>query len=184
MRLQVDVAEADVAQVRAGLAASFTVDAWPDDSFAATVEKIAFGSTNNNNVVTYRTDLAVKNDELRLRPGMTATAEIVVDERKGVLLVPNAAFRFNPADSLAADNAAPKKSFVQSLAPLPPRGSGRGEELSARPPRQGSVARVWVLDGAEPRAVEVKVGLADDRATEISGEGLREGLPIIVRRLP
>ncbi|HWS75688.1 MAG TPA: efflux RND transporter periplasmic adaptor subunit, partial [Quisquiliibacterium sp.] len=103
MKLQVNIDEADVGQVREGQSAGFTVSAWPGRSYPAKIVRVGFGSTTKDNVVSYVAELQVANEDLSLRPGMTATATINATERKGVLLVPNAALRFTPA--LAAGQA-------------------------------------------------------------------------------
>lgn len=183
MKLKVAVAEADVSRLKEKQKASFTVDAWPNRLFGAMVKKVEYGSTVTDNVVTYSTELEVSNDDLSLRPGMTATAEIAVAEAAGVLLAPNAAFRFNPAAVRggAGSNTA-KRTFVQSLIPGPPRHvSGKPnkeEEIAAARPSES--ARVWVLRNGIPSAVEVQTGLTNGRVTVVSGEGLAEGLPVII----
>lgn len=190
MKLEVAVAEADIGRVRDGQSASFSVDAWPDRSFKATVKKVEYGSVVTDNVVTYKTELEVSNDDLSLRPGMTATADIAVAEAKDIFIVPNAALRFDPSTALAKRAGAQvKKTFIQSLIPSPPRRqSGRGpgaagaEEAPAKPGKRET--RVWVLREGKPAPIPVKAGLTDGRATEISGEGLSEGLPVIIHAEP
>ena len=184
MKLKVAVAEADIARVKQGQAATFTVDAWANRTFEARVKKVGFGSKVTDNVVTYTTELEVSNDDLSLRPGMTATAEVVVAEAGNVLLIPNAALRFNPETALAAreGGAQQKRSFVQSLIPGPPRRMG-GKPSTAVPPQApstGELARLWILRGGEPVALPVKTGLTDGRVTEITGEGVSDGLPVII----
>lgn len=180
MKLKVTVAEADIGRVTAGLKSSFTVDAWPNRAYRASVSRVAYGSTTTNNVVTYETDLEVSNDDLSLRPGMTATADIKVAEAKGVLLVPAAALRFDPVSAAPATTAA-KKSFVQSLTPMPPRrqGSDKGDATAEKLPI--GTGRLWVLRDGQPHAVSVKLGLTDGRYTEVSADGLTEGAPVILR---
>ena len=90
MDLTVYVSEADVGRVDEGQTAAFTVDAWPDLEFEAVVRKVRFGSQTIENVVSYEAELALDNPDLKLRPGMTATATIRVAARQGVLVVPNA----------------------------------------------------------------------------------------------
>lgn len=182
MKLKVSIAEADIGRVAAGQSAQFTVDAWPDRTYAAKVVKVSYGSSVTNNVVSYETELEVANDDRTLRPGMTATADIRVAERRGVLVVPAAALRFEPQAALLAGPIMQKKSFVQSILPMPPRMAKRpasSEDGSVIPGKQGS--RLWVLRDGVPQPVEVKAGLADGRRTEVSGEGLSEGLDVIVR---
>ena len=96
MEVQVDVDEADVAQVKVGQQASFTVDGYPGRTFSAVVKQVRYGPETVQGVVTYKTLLSVDNSDLALRPGMTATANITVQRVANVMLVPNAALRFSP----------------------------------------------------------------------------------------
>ncbi|MDP2263512.1 MAG: efflux RND transporter periplasmic adaptor subunit [Hydrogenophaga sp.] len=180
LRLEVSVDEADVGAVQAGQKASFTVSAYPARRYPATIRRVAFGSTKTDNVVTYVTTLDVDNTDLSLRPGMTAAATIVATERTGVLLVPNTALRFSPAQAGASAPAASGGSNVLStLMPRMPRtGSPRraGESPGGRAP---GMRQVWVLRDGEPVALPVKTGISDGRMTEVSGEGVEEGLAVI-----
>ena len=184
MKLSVNVDEADVAQVQAGQRARFTVAAQPGRDYPATVARVAFGSTTTDNVVTYTTQLDVDNTDLSLRPGMTATATIATTERNGVLLVPNSALRFTPAGAAPAAAASSRGSLVSKLVPRPPamgaRRSGGGGG-GARPDNgNGREATLWVLREGQPQALKVMRGLSDGRNTEVSGEGVGEGLAVIV----
>lgn len=190
MELNVAVAEADIGRVASGQKATFTVDAWPDRSFSANVRRVSFGSVITDNVVTYQTELEVSNKDLSLRPGMTATADIHVAESKDVFLVPTSALRFDPAAAAASQAGGPpqeKKSFIQNLMPGPRRFSSnrpRSSEGSGRdkkPERHDGTARIWILKDGQPVSMEVKAGLTDGRNTEVSGGGLKEGLPVIIR---
>lgn len=178
MKLTVTVAEADIGRVAQGLKSTFTVDAWPDRTYSASVQKVAYGSTVTNNVVTYETDLEVANDDLSLRPGMTATADIRVAERENVLLVPAAALRFTP---VVATTEVAKKSFIQSLMPMPPRRTTASRPAVTEGKLAPGTARLWVLRDGSPVALIVKTGLSDGRYTEISGDDVAEGLSIILR---
>ncbi|MBK6864053.1 MAG: efflux RND transporter periplasmic adaptor subunit [Ideonella sp.] len=180
MKLQVNVDEADVGQVRQGQSASFTVAAWPNRSFPAAVTRVGFGSTTKENVVTYIAELSVNNDELLLRPGMTATATIAAAQREGVLLVPNAALRFRPSTAPAASApAATGGGIVSRLMPRPPATTARRAAGGAAAAAQ---RQVWVLRDGLPVALAVSVGLSDGSRTEVSGE-LREGEAVIVDEL-
>ena len=180
MKLEVAIAEADIGRVAKGQKSTFTVDAWPDRAYTASVTVVSYGSAVTNNVVTYEADLEVTNDDLSLRPGMTATADILVAESKGVFLVPTAALRFVPATETATTVVAAKKSFVQSLIPsIGRKGSATNDAAAVKPAVAN--AHVWVLRDGRPESISVKLGLSDGRDTEISGEGLAEGLLIIVR---
>ncbi|MDR2845488.1 MAG: efflux RND transporter periplasmic adaptor subunit [Puniceicoccales bacterium] len=188
MKLNVAVAEADIGRVAKDQRATFTVDAWPNRHYDAKVLKVAYGSEVKDNVVTYETELEVANNDLSLRPGMTATADIHVAEHKDVFLVPTAALRFDPdrAQSPTSPSAAPNKTFVQSLIPGPPRrgGSRRGPQAAAAGKTEiapDGTARIWILRDGKPVPLTVKVGLTDGRQTEISGEGVVADLPVITR---
>ncbi len=99
-RMQVDtsVAEADVGKLRSGMDARFTVDAYPGKPFVGKVRQIRNAAQMVSNVVTYDAVIDVSNDDLELKPGMTANVTFVVAERKDVMRVPNAALRFRPSD--------------------------------------------------------------------------------------
>ncbi|MDR1708401.1 MAG: efflux RND transporter periplasmic adaptor subunit, partial [Candidatus Accumulibacter sp.] len=118
MELQVKVDEADVSSVKLGQPATFTVSAWPGRNFPATIQRVGLGSTTTDNVVTYKTVLSVQNDDLALRPGMTATARIVTAQRENALLAPNAALRFTPPDTAGAKDSG---GIIARLFPRPPR---------------------------------------------------------------
>ncbi|MDG4596675.1 MAG: efflux RND transporter periplasmic adaptor subunit [Candidatus Contendobacter sp.] len=180
MELQVDVDEADVGQVREGQPATFTVDAYPNRSYPARIRQVRFGAETVNNVVTYKTMLNVDNDDLSLRPGMTATAEIVTAERENVLLVPNAALRFTPPPPEAQSGGG---GLVASLLPRPPRGLAPRRQSANAKGGKGAARQIWVLRDGQPVAVPVTVGSSDGRMTEVAGEGLEPGLPVITASL-
>lgn len=175
MELRVDVDEADVGRVAAGQEARFTVDAFPDRTFAARVSQVRLGATTTSGVVTYKAVLAVDNDDLALFPGMTATAEIVVERDEDALLVPSAALRFSPPAPAAAAPA-PSGNFLQRLMPRPPPRSAR--KAAAAPARAG--AQVYVLRDGAPAPVPVTTGSSDGQVTRITGGDLAEGAEVVV----
>jgi len=135
---------------------------------------VAYGSTIKDNVVTYVGELAVGNDDLSLRPGMTATAVITSAERSDVWLVPNAALRFNPESAGAAASAG--GGIVSRLLPrLPAQGQRRAGVNKA-----GVASQLWVLQDGKPVAVSVTPGASDGRVTEVSGDRLQAGMAVIV----
>ena len=200
MKLEVRVDEADVAQVDEGQRARFTVDAYPGRTFPATVTRVDVGANasgttasgsnasaaaGTGSVVAYTAELSVANPELMLRPGMTATAEIITTERRNVLLVPNAALRWSPERDAAAQRG--QQSGITSV--LVPRGGRRGFGGGARREREVTIGRgsrqtVYVL-GADgiPTPVRVTVGESNGSETEIRGGDLREGQQVITARL-
>ncbi|MFA7096332.1 MAG: efflux RND transporter periplasmic adaptor subunit [Gammaproteobacteria bacterium] len=172
MELRVDVDEADVGRVREGQSATFTVDAYPDRKYPASIKRVSYGSQIKDNVVSYPTLLQVDNSDLSLRPGMTATAEIVTAQRENVLLVPSAALRYSPPPS----NANQGPGFVGSLMPRPPM-----RRMAARPAGggNGEGRRVWILRDGQPVPVTVVTGASDGRYTEIVSGELQEGMAVI-----
>ena len=176
LRLWVYVDEADVGSVRTGQEATFTVSAYPGRQFPARITRVGFGSTITDNVVTYLTYLDVANEDLSLRPGMTATATITATQRNDVLLVPNTALRFTPTAAVA--KTATKSGIVSSLTPrMPSRSITR---KSASDGASTATARlVWVLRDGHPVSVAVTPGISDGRMTEITGNELQVGMPVI-----
>jgi HlyD family secretion protein len=184
LQLSVNVDEADVGQVGNGQKASFTVSAWPGRNYPAAITRVAFGSTITDNVVTYTTLLDVSNTDLSLRPGMTATATITATEHKGVLLVPNRALRFTPAGSGSATGASGADNsggsgIMSKLMPRPP-GMNAPKKSGAS---KGGPKQIWVLRNGQPVALTVQAGLSNGRLTEVSGEGLHEGLAVITDQI-
>ncbi len=167
MELQVDIDEADVGQVAVGQKATFTVDAFPDKRFPAEITQIRYASETVNDVVTYMGILAVHNDDLLLRQGMTATADIVVQSIKDALLVPNTALRYTPPENLTAKSS-----------------GGSGMFSLFRPPRMGSITApepeggartVWVLRNNVPTAINIEIGSSDGQNTVVTKGDLSEG---------
>jgi len=174
MELHVDVDEADVSKVTEGQEATFTVDAYPERHFQARVAEVRFGSETVGGVVTYETVLKVDNTDLSLRPGMTATADIAVSHVSDVVLVPNAALRFEPPAS--AQENQQRRSFTSLLFPRPPRrDTARPQERAS-----GSKQHVWVLQGGVPVAIPVTTGMTDGSMTQIISGNLSTGTAVIV----
>lgn len=177
MELQVDVDEADVGKVKEGQEARFHVDAWPGQGFPARVTRVGWGSQTKDQVVSYLTILEVRNDDLLLRPGMTATAEIVTARRSGVLLVPNAALRFSPPNGRVAE----QRSLLASLMPRPP-----GPPAKPATPvvaKDGSQT-LWLLKDGTPVPLRVNVLGSNGQLSEVrpaDGEAaLEAGAAVIV----
>ncbi|MFZ6748195.1 efflux RND transporter periplasmic adaptor subunit [Undibacterium sp. Ren11W] len=174
LRLQVNVDEADVGSVKIGQKARFTVSAYANRKYPAAITRVAFGSTITENVVTYLTYLDVDNTDLSLRPGMTATANIVADERHDVLLVPNTALRFSPSQTA---RATANKGIVASLMPRGPARAPRKSAASAA--SVAAVRQVWVLRDGTPVAVSVTPGISNGKMTEITAGDLQLGMQVI-----
>ena len=176
MELHVDVDEADVGKVHRGQQATFVVDAHPERRYPAEIAEVRFGAKTTSGVVTYETLLTVDNADLSLRPGMTATAEIVVETVSGALLVPNAALRFTPKKE-GMERKDKGGSMLGKLMPQPPR-PNRTKEVGGAAKRQ---QRVWVLEDGLVRPVAVKVGQSDGTRTQILEGALSPGQEVITQ---
>lgn len=167
MELQVDIDEADVGQVAVGQTATFTVDAFSDKRFPAEITDVRYASETVNDVVTYMGILRVDNDQMLLRPGMTATADIVVQSIAGALLIPNAALRYAPPESLTQTSSSGGGMF--SLFRPPRTGS-----ISAPEP-EGSERTVWLMKNDVPTAVNIEIGASDGQNTVVTKGTIAEG---------
>jgi HlyD family secretion protein len=172
MEVQVDVDEADVAQVKERQQASFTVDGYPGRIFSAVVKQVRYGPETVQGVVTYKTLLSVDNSDLALRPGMTATANITVKRTADVMLVPNAALRFSPP--VAEEAARTGGSLISRLFPRPPPAS-RPRDTEGDKSKQ----RVYVLRDGQPSPVPVATGSTDGIMTEIAGGDVMVGAAVV-----
>ncbi len=176
MELHVDIDEADVGQVQAGQDATFTVDAYPARRFSARILKVYYAPQVVQDVVTYEALLTVDNSQLLLRPGMTATAEIITKRVEDAILVPNGALRFTPP-APEAETSRRGRSMLRAILPGPPR----------RPAKQRKVLhagksehRVWTLRDEQPVAIPVTIGSSDGHMTEVVAGDLKPGLPLLV----
>ena len=177
MELQVDVDEADVGQVLEGQLAHFTVDAYPEKSFEARIVQVRYGAETTDNVVTYKTVLSVENPDLLLRPGMTATADIIVQKIENALLVPNAALRFTPP--MPENGKAQKRSLVNSLLPGPPHRRNQKNGTNGKPPN-GASPTVWILKDNHPIPIKVQKIATDGAVTAVSSDALTKHMEVIV----
>lgn len=169
MELQASIDEADIGTVRQGQTARFTVDAFPERPFDAQIREISYASVTTDGVVTYKALLDVDNDELLLRPGMTATVSVVTRQAKDVLTVPAAAFRYRPAPEARNQGF----SFLSMFTGRRGRPAGNRQRQQAQPPADGSRTLYVLKDGA-PQPVSVRIGSTDGDLTEITS-GLSEG---------
>ena len=176
LELEIDVDEADVSVVKPGQTATFTVSAYPNKNFPATLTKVAFGPTESEtNVVTYTAYLKVDNTELLLRPGMTATARIVTEKRENALLVPNTALRFAPSVTKSS-------SAVDSFMMGPPRSSNKvSKEVGGVTTQRKNT--VWVLRDGSAEEIDIITGASDGTRTEVVSGGLKDGDLVITSQL-
>jgi HlyD family secretion protein len=174
MQIEVDVDEADMGKVREGQGAVFQVEAYPDREFPAQISQLRLAPETVESVVTYKAVLTVDNRELLLRPGMTATAEIIVQELKDVLLVPNAALRFTPPSP--KDEESSSGNLLQRILPHRPRTKPASEQRAT----VGRQRQLWVLRDGQPTAVPVTIGATDGTRTQIVSGDIATGVPVIV----
>ncbi len=165
MQIHANFAEADIGSIRVGQAVRFTVDAFAGRNFQGEVMQIRLNPTTQQNVVTYDVVVNVDNPEQILLPGMTAYVSIAVAERKGVLLVPNAALRFKPANADKRGGGHPGGAAGGGVAP---------------PKRDAFSGKVYVLEQGELAPINVSLGITDNRNTEITGGELKAGDQVIV----
>ena len=162
MRVEANVDEADIGQVKLGQRSEFTVDAFPDVKFTGTVTQVRLQPVITSNVVTYTVIIEAPNPDKKLMPGMTANASIFVTEAKDLLIVESKALRFTPDAKLMADY---QKKFPQAAK------AGIDQQLNKtakRAPKENSKRGVlWVKKGDEINPVKVVTGLSDGTNIEI-----------------
>lgn len=161
MQIDTSVAEADIGRLSGGQQAEFTVDAYPDTAFRGRVGQIRIAPITVQNVVTYDVVIVVDNKQLKLMPGMTANVSVIVEEKKNVLKIPNAALRFKPPDKTRGERAAGKAKDAS------------GEKSQA----------VWILEKENPKRIPVTAGISDGSYTELVSGQVAEGQEVIVESL-
>lgn len=181
MELKAAIDEADIGEVRAGQTARFAVDAFPARRFDAEIRDISFASLVTEGVVTYEARLAVDNGDLVLRPGMTATVDIVTREADDALLVPASALRFNPPQAGSTQSGFSLSNLFSPQRMTGMRGGGRsfgGGEGSRRGGGGERTRTIWLLQDGQPRPARVTTGATAGNEIEILS-GLNPGDRVI-----
>lgn len=173
MELQVDVAEADIGRIKVGDKASFTVDAYDDMLFPARISMVRYASESVDGLVTYKAILSVENDDLLLRPGMTATADVIIAQYEDVLLVPNAALRFAPPQVVEEDASDGDSGSGGLLGLVLPSRNQTGAR------RAVSDGTVWVQRDGTAIEIPVETGDSDGLQTIVTGGDLASGNQVI-----
>lgn len=182
MQIYTTFAEADIGAIRVDQPVRFNVDAFPNRSFRGKVKQIRLNPTTQQNVVTYNVVVAVENPEQILLPGMTAYVSIAVAQKKGVLLVPNTALRFKPAEADKVEKAGEPAEKAGGEAAKSANGSrpggppGAGGEKRRRDTGSGTV---HVLEDGQLKPLKIGIGITDSRFTEVAGGELKEGDKVI-----
>lgn len=169
MQVETSIDEADIGQVKAGMKAIFTVDAFPDERFEGKVTEVRQSPVVVQNVVTYTVIIEATNPELRLKPGMTATVDIVVESKNQVTMIPSAALRFKPDETESGSG-----TQASGEQPRLSQRRGRGEGRS----REGRT--VYTLEGDQLVPHKVKTGLTDAINTEMIEGDLKSGQQVVV----
>jgi HlyD family secretion protein len=169
LQVWVSVNEADIGQIRPGLPVSFTVDAFPGETFRGEVGKVRLNATMTQNVVTYTVEVNTDNSSGKLLPYLTANVLFEVGRHENVLLVPNAALRWWPQP----DQIAPEARESPGKA----RRKDAGSKETAKD--AGDRGTVWVKDGQFVRPVQVKVGWSDGNFTELRDDALPEDTQVV-----
>ncbi len=163
MLVLVQVNEADIGSIQPGQRVRFSADAYPGRPFRGEVRKVRLNASMTQNVVTYTVEITTDNTDLKLLPYLTANVRFEVARRDKVLAVPNAALRYTPKGVAEAAPADP-----------PARTGGPRDESGER------TGTIWALKGGQTQAIKVTPGLSDGTLTEVSGEGLDEGIEIVL----
>jgi HlyD family secretion protein len=178
MQVWVAVNEADVGQIRPGQPVTFTVDAFPGETFKGEVSKIRLNAQMTQNVVTYTVEVSTDNSSGKLLPYLTANVQFEASRHDDVLMVPNAALRYAPA----ADKVVPSaRSEAASTGER--RGRSTGDGGASTQPSDSEETRpgtLWIIEGEYLKPIKVTAGSTDGRMTEVHGDGMSEGLEIVV----
>jgi HlyD family secretion protein len=171
MQVDTNVSEADIGGMTEGKGATFTVDAFPGVQFAGVIRQVRLAPINVQNVVTYNVVVAVDNQDLRLKPGMTANVSIVVAQKDQVLKVPNAALRFTPPQSERTNGQSSERNAAKA--------EGRatqGRPVTVSTDSGGQTKRVWKPGASgDLEPVTIQTGISDGVSTEVVAGTLGEG---------
>ncbi len=178
MQVEADVDEADIGMVKEGQRVEFTVDAFPDETFAGVITEVRLQPTETSNVITYTVIVSARNPELKLKPGMTASITVYIEEVTDALVVAGKALRFTPEREQMAGyfDRLPESERPQRPASGSQQTAGQTEAPNEQPE---NIKRVWVKDGSLIKPVEVETGLTDGISVEIIS-GLNEGDQVII----
>lgn len=178
MQAEASVDEADIGKITVGQNVSFTVDAFPDRPFSGRVSQIRLAPVTVQNVVTYTVIIQVDNEDLKLRPGMTANVSIIIAHRDNALKVPNSALRFRPTQEAEAVLKQMRSQQREQRGSGATRG-GPGNRNQSRGPRVWTIARDGKL-----APVALRLGITDGTSTEVVSGDIREGQEIVVGLVP
>ena len=165
MQIDSNFAEADIGRIKVGQNVNFAVDAFPNMAFSGVVKQVRLNATTVSNVVTYDVVVKVENPDEILIPGMTAYVNVIIAEKKNVLLIPNAALRYKPTSTVAPNKEKPS------------------EQKPKKEKKESNSATVYVFENGVPKPIKVGIGVSDNRFTEIMSDVLKAGDKIIVEEV-
>ena len=171
MDLIVSIDESDVADIKKGLDVTFTVDAYPNKTFKGKIKQVRLNPVDVNGVVTYETVVVVNNEELLLRPGMTATAQINTKQSLDKLMIPNGTLRFKPKIQL--EQKANTMNLVQG--PRRPQGENISKDLGKK-----ELSPIYILENNQPKRIMVKVLETDGKTTTVESNDLKVDDELII----
>ena len=171
MDLIVSIDESDVADIKKGLDVTFTVDAYPNKIFKGKIKQVRLNPVDVNGVVTYETVVVVNNEELLLRPGMTATAQINTKQSLDKLMIPNGTLRFKPKIQL--EQKANTMNLVQG--PRRPQGENISKDLGKK-----ELSPIYILENNQPKRIMVKVLETDGKTTTVESNDLKVDDELII----
>ena len=188
MQVSADVSESDIGLCKVGQPVRFTVDAYPDQSFRGKIAQIRLNATVNQNVVTYPVIIEVNNEDLALRPSMTANVTIDVATVKDVLRIPNAALRFRPENAVAAPTPSAEERAAragggpgnQNASRQFGQSAGAGGGKAKKSVNQQTVYTISADGMGDPRPVSIKTGISDGRFTQVAAGDLKAGETVVV----
>ena len=187
MQVSADVSESDIGMCKVGQPVRFTVDAYPEQTFRGRIAQIRLNATVNQNVVTYPVIIEVANEDLSLRPSMTANVTIDVATVKDVLRVPNAALRFRPENAAPPPTPSAEERAARSGGQPGSVGAARqfGQSAGggARPKKTANTQTIYTIsaDGlGEPKPVAIRTGISDGRFTQVASGDLAPGATVVV----
>ena len=160
MQIDTNVAEADIGKVKQGQDVEFGVDAYPGVIFKGRVSQVRNAPINVQNVITYNAVILVGNQELKLKPGMTANVSIIISAKKDILRIPNAALRFT----------------------MPDKDKDKSKKAQQKGPGQ-KAAGAWIIENGKPKRISVSAGVSDGSYTELISGEIKEGHEVIVESL-
>lgn len=176
MQVDTNVSESDIGGITEGKGATFTVDAYPGTQFSGVIRQVRLAPINVQNVVTYNVVVAVDNEDLRLKPGMTANVSIVVAQKDEVLKVPNAALRFTPPQHAQVEGGSKETDGTGVGARV-----GAGGSPTAAAESGSQMRRIWLLSDSEELVPStIQAGISDGISTEVVAGPLSEGEWIVV----